>query len=370
MKQNIKKVIEVGINQETDSWLAGKIKLVNIISLANFIFILWMILFDLFINKNHYLSIVLLGISFIMLIPYYLNYKKRYIASRLVFLSFAYFCICFLAVIFGKEFYFQYYLVPGVGMSLIFFRDEIGKKKWLFTFAGIPLWALLEFWFANYPAFIILDGKYASAISYFSSFLIFVTAILMFGTFTHESDNQLRNISKMNKKFKQLANIDPLTNLYNRRFVDEQLEHLFDLAKNQNGFLGFVIFDIDFFKKVNDTYGHDAGDKVLQIIAKLADENFRETDLVGRIGGEEFCIVFTNTNNENVLKIVERFRKEVEEQVVQYEEKNIKITSSFGISYFSNNLNSCEELFKNADTALYEAKRSGRNRIYEYKKDL
>lgn len=366
MKQNIKKVIEVGIDQDTDSWLAGKIKLVNIISLSNFIFILWMILFDLFINKNHYLSIILLGVSFIMLIPHYLNYKKRYIASRIVFLTLAYLCICFLAVVFGKEFYFQYYLVPGVGMSLIFFRDEIGKKKWLFTFAGIPLWALLEFWFANYPAFVSLDGKYVSVISYFSSFLIFVTAIVMFGVFTHESDTQLRNIYKMNKKFKQLANIDPLTNLYNRRFVNEQLEHLFDLAKKQKSFLGFVIFDIDFFKKVNDTYGHDAGDKVLQMVAKLANENFRETDLVGRIGGEEFCIVFTNTNEENVLKIVERFRKEIEEQSVLYEQESIKVTSSFGIAYLFDNINSSEELFKNADAALYEAKRSGRNRICEF----
>ncbi|WP_304545748.1 GGDEF domain-containing protein [Sulfurimonas microaerophilic] len=367
MKQNIKKIIEVGIDQETDSWLSGKIKLVNIISLSNFTFILSMILFDLFINKTHYLSIVLVGVSLVMLVPYYLNYKKQYIASRIVFLTFAYISICFLAIVFGKEFYFQYYLVPGVGMSLIFFRDEIGKKKWLFTFAGIPLWIFLEIWFANYPALITLDGEYVSIISYFSSFLIFVTAILMFGTFTHESDKQLKNISIMNNKLKHLAHIDPLTNLYNRRFVNEQMAYHFDIVKSQNSFLGLTMFDVDFFKKVNDTYGHDAGDKVLQMIAKLAKENFRETDLIGRIGGEEFCIVFTNTNEDNVLKIVERFRKAIEEQTVFYEEKEIKVTSSFGISYISKEINSFEELFKNADEALYEAKRSGRNRICVYK---
>ncbi|BAK73561.1 GGDEF domain-containing protein [Arcobacter sp. L] len=368
MNQSIKKVIEIGINQETDSWLAGKIKLVNIISLVNFIFILNMIIIDFFINKTHYLSIVLLFVSFVMLLPYYLNYKKRYIASRIAFLIFAYISICFLAIVFGKEFYFQYYLVPGVGMSLIFFRDEIGKKKWIFTFAGIPLWIFLEIWFFYNPALVILDGKYVSIISYFSSFLIFATAIVMFGVFTHESDKQLINISRMNKKFKQLANVDALTGLYNRRFIDEQMDLIFKTAKEDKSFLSLVIFDIDFFKKVNDTFGHDAGDKVLQMIAKLANENFRQTDLVGRIGGEEFCIIFTNTNKENVLKIVDRFRKTIEEQTVVYEQKNIKITSSFGISYLSQKIDSYTDLFKNADEALYKAKKDGRNRICEYEK--
>jgi len=100
MNQSIKKVIEIGINQETDSWLAGKIKLVNIISLVNFIFILNMIIIDFFINKTHYLSIVLLFVSFVMLLPYYLNYKKRYIASRIAFFDiciyfYLFFSYCF-----------------------------------------------------------------------------------------------------------------------------------------------------------------------------------------------------------------------------------------------------------------------------------
>ncbi|XOB63677.1 GGDEF domain-containing protein [Campylobacterota bacterium DY0563] len=364
MKQIIKTITEIGINKDTDLWLSGKIKLVNIISLVNFIFILSMISLDLFFNKTYNLSIILLIISFVMLIPYYLNYKKKYIPSRVVFLLFAYISICSLAILFGKEFNFQYYLIPGVGMSLIFFRDEIGNKKWIFTFLGIPLWIILEIWFVLYSPIISME-KYIEVIPYFSTFLIFLTAILMFGTFTHESDKHLNNISNMNKELKKLANIDPLTKLYNRRFMDERINYFFNLSKRNKGFLAMCIFDIDFFKKVNDTYGHNAGDKVLQMISELAMENFRETDFVGRMGGEEFCIIFTYGNINAVKDAIERFRKIIENSILKYEKNEIKITASFGISYLTDNIKTQEELYKNADSALYEAKNTGRNKIVD-----
>ncbi|WP_321315299.1 GGDEF domain-containing protein [Halarcobacter sp.] len=364
MKQIIKTITEIGITDDTDHWLSGKIKLVNIISLVNFIFILSMIFLDLLLNKTYNLSIILLIISFIMFIPYYLNYKKKYIASRIAFLSLAYISICSLAVLFGKEFNFQYYLVPGVGMSLIFFRDEIGNKKWIFTFLGIPLWIFLEIWFVLYSP-IISVGKYIEVIPYFSTLLIFLTAILMFGTFTHESGKHLKNISNMNKKLKKLANIDPLTKLYNRRFMDEKINYFFNLSKRNNGFLAMCIFDIDFFKKVNDTYGHDAGDKVLQTVSKLAKENFRETDFVGRIGGEEFCVIFTYGNINSVKDAIERFRKIIENNRLKYEKNEIKTTASFGISYLTSDIKTQEQLYKNADSALYEAKNTGRNKIVD-----
>lgn len=366
MIQQYKKIISMGIDQQTDTWLVGKIQLVNTISLVNFIFIISMIFIGLTIGGDFYFLLVLAAVAVIMLIPYCLNYKKKYIASRVVFLSCAYMCICFLAVLFGKQFYFQYYLVPGVGMSLIFFRDEIGAKKWLFTFCGIPLWAFLEFWFLNNSAFIVLGEQYVGIVPYVSSLLIFLTAILMFATFTHESDSQLRYISKINKELEQMAHTDGLTGLYNRRFMDERIDYFFSLAQRQNNFLALVIFDIDFFKKINDTYGHDGGDRVLQAVSQLAREGFRKTDIVGRIGGEEFCVIFTYGDRAKTLKVIERFRNAIEQHVTLYENKAIKITSSFGVSYLSERVASRDDLFKYADEALYEAKNTGRNRVCEY----
>ncbi len=362
----LEKIINLGLVAQTDSWLAGKIRVVNIMCLLTLSMVIFMILIDLIITKNHFISIVAGLIGVIMILPYYLNYKKCYVLSRIIFLSFSYFFICLLAIVFGKEFYFQYYLVPGVGMSLIFFRDEIGNKKWIFSLLGIPLWIFLELWFLKYPPLLVIEGKYIQFIPYFSSFLIFITAIMMFATFTHENDKQLKNIHNMNIKLKELANTDSLTGLYNRRYVDKHLINFFDIASRENSYLALVIFDIDFFKKVNDTYGHDAGDKVLQMLSKLAREEFRESDLIGRIGGEEFCIAFTYGNREKTKKAIERFRKAIENEVIKYEDLNINITSSFGIAYYSNDINSYKDLFKNADEALYEAKRSGRNRICEY----
>ena len=362
----LRTVIEAGLTPQTDLWLAGKIRLVNTMCLVNFILVLGMIGVDLVVSSNHYLSLIAGFVGLIMLLPYYLNARRRYISARVVFLSLAYISICALAVIFGKDFLFQYYLVPGVGMSLIFFRNEIGWKKWIFTFVGIPLWMLLEVWFTQYPPLVVIEGGFVGFISYFSGFLIFVTAIIMFATFTRESDLHLEGIHEVNSQLQDMASKDPLTGLYNRRFITDKLLRFFNLAKQGNHFLALAMYDMDHFKRINDTYGHDAGDKVLQAVSKLAKENIRETDLLARIGGEEFCIVFTSGDRANIQQAVERLRAAIMNHPLQYEQTTIHISASFGVAYFTQELAGYEELFKHADRALYQAKESGRNRLCEY----
>ena len=364
--KKLKRVIETGKTPHSDSWLTEKIRLVNLMSLVNLFLVLGMIVVDFFVSKTHWLSIVAAFIGLIMMIPYYLNYRRRYIGARIAFLILAYVSICFLAVVFGKVFFFQYYLVPGVGMSLIFFRNEIGRKKWIFVFVGIPLWIFLEVWFTRYSPLIAIEGPFVDFIPYFSSFLIFVTAITMVAAFTRESDMQLEAIQMMNYRLKEMANRDSLTGLYNRRFITEQLLYFFGFAKRGNGLLAMAIFDLDHFKEINDTYGHDAGDKVLQTIAQLARDNLRETDLVGRIGGEEFCILFTSGEREKIREAIERFRNAIRNMTVRYDDASISITASFGLAHFSSALERHEDLFRNADSALYRAKHTGRNRLCEY----
>jgi diguanylate cyclase (GGDEF)-like protein len=362
----LKKIIDLGILEDTDPWLAGKIRLVNIMCLSNYIMIVSFILLDLLISHTHPLSLITAVICLTMLIPYYLNYKQRYISARVAFLTLAYICICGLAVVFGEAFYFQYYLVPGVGMSLIFFRNEIGWKKWIFSVAGIPLWILLEVWFSNHPPLIVLAGAYTSVLSYFSSFLIFITAITMFAVFTHENDKQLEHINKMNEKLKDMSNKDALTGLYNRRFIDQYLSSFFNQGEPKHTHFSVIIFDIDHFKKINDTYGHDAGDQVLKRIATLSNDLFKEPDLIGRIGGEEFCLLLINADKKTTINKVENFRIVIEKEVVHYEESILSVTASFGIAYCTNEITNHNDLQKQADDALYQAKKAGRNCVIEY----
>jgi diguanylate cyclase (GGDEF)-like protein len=157
---------------------------------------------------------------------------------------------------------------------------------------------------------------------------------------------------------------DPLTNLYNRRYLDNVLPMIIATAKRRNEKIGFLMIDTDYFKKVNDTYGHKAGDTVLKILAKILKNSVRESDIVIRYGGEEFLILLQNIQNLNDAKIVaEKIRKTVENTEIKLEDKTIKKTVSIGISIFPEHCEKGWECVKYADFALYKAKRNGRNRV-------
>ena len=129
-----------------------------------------------------------------------------------------------------------------------------------------------------------------------------------------------------------------------------------------------VMFDIDHFKKVNDTYGHQAGDEVIRIVSGMLLETIREVDIAGRYGGEEFCIVLLGTDNNGGVIFAERLREAVEATEVFYEDQLIKFTISLGVSEISENINSHTEWLEQADKALYESKEGGRNRTTLYNK--
>jgi two-component system, cell cycle response regulator len=156
---------------------------------------------------------------------------------------------------------------------------------------------------------------------------------------------------------------DELTGIYNRRYIEERLP----VDVNNSAFIGqpiaLIIADIDFFKNVNDKYGHIIGDKVLKDFAKLLKNSIRkDTDWIGRYGGDEFLILLNNTNTEDAFTISEKLRKLVEETDFCFDNLTIKITSSFGV-YSSDNVElDGKVLISNADRNLYEAKRAGRNR--------
>lgn len=178
-------------------------------------------------------------------------------------------------------------------------------------------------------------------------------------------DNKMDVIKKINFMYtqtKQLSVTDALTRLFNRRQFEGDFEREYKRAKRYNSELSLAIIDIDFFKKINDTYGHSCGDYVLKEAAYLMLKTFRQTDFVFRYGGEEFAVILTETSAGKALIPLERFRQAIENYNFKYQGKDLKVTVSIGVS--SNiDFETPWEMFDDADKALYEAKNCGRNRI-------
>jgi polar amino acid transport system substrate-binding protein len=168
-----------------------------------------------------------------------------------------------------------------------------------------------------------------------------------------------KDIEEKNKELEQLSITDKLTNLYNRRKLDELLENEIHRCERFGHTFGFAILDIDHFKDVNDTFGHQVGDKVLVEIANILKENLRKTDFVGRFGGEEFVIICPESNIESVSNLMENLRKEIENH--NFEKIKHK-TASFGITILKKG-DTFDSILKRADEALYDAKNSGRNKV-------
>ncbi|QCI28774.1 GGDEF domain-containing protein [Caminibacter pacificus] len=158
---------------------------------------------------------------------------------------------------------------------------------------------------------------------------------------------------------------DPLTRLYNRRYLENMLPTLIEGAKRRNGKIGFIMLDMDHFKQVNDTYGHDAGDRVLEKLSEIILENIRKSDIPVRLGGEEFLIIATNIKTkEDLRKIADKIRLAVKSQPF-YLSSGLYInkTISIGAALFPDDCEDGNECIKLADKALYEAKNQGRDKI-------
>jgi len=171
---------------------------------------------------------------------------------------------------------------------------------------------------------------------------------------------------------KLLAITDPLTELYNRRHFSELAETEISKSLRYGRPLSLIIFDIDFFKHVNDTYGHASGDMVLRTVAKITRESLRAGDIPARYGGEEFVVLLPETTATQAVIVAERLRRKMADTSVQTEKGLISITVSFGVSDCAGKLNAIprdralSELVNTADSALYRSKNEGRNRVTIY----
>lgn len=157
---------------------------------------------------------------------------------------------------------------------------------------------------------------------------------------------------------------DPLTGLHNRRYLEETLEREMHRAQRSLTPLAVLVIDVDYFKGFNDTFGHDAGDMVLQELGRTMRQAFREEDVICRYGGEEFVVALLDTDETNAVARAEVFRKMVEHLSVTFREQALPpVTVSIGVAGLRHENSRPEELIRAADQALYQAKRTGRNRV-------
>lgn len=168
---------------------------------------------------------------------------------------------------------------------------------------------------------------------------------------------------KYHKELYRLATIDGLTQILNKSFFQSKLVEEFSRAKRYKRELSFILLDLDHFHKLNNTYGHLAGDFVLRNVASLISKNLRKEDFFGRYGGEEFAILLPEIVLDNAMILAEKLRSIVEHTKFAFEKEKIAITTSVGVSTMTDAISTETQLVKKADEVLYKAKSNGRNRV-------
>ncbi len=161
----------------------------------------------------------------------------------------------------------------------------------------------------------------------------------------------------------QMALRDALTGLYNKRYFSNRLEQEFARQQRHGRPLSLIQIDLDHFKRVNDTYGHEAGDATLQYVARILKENCRKNEVAARVGGEELCVLAIECQREQAGAIAERLRQCIAGDAVHWQDQRITITASFGVAAAHPELSDPWAVYRAADAALYRAKENGRNRV-------
>ena len=187
--------------------------------------------------------------------------------------------------------------------------------------------------------------------------------VLVFRDVTVRREDE-RRMRKLQKELERLAHTDALTGLYNRRIFMQRLDEEAERVRRHGSALSVLIFDLDFFKQVNDTYGHDTGDIVLVAVARLTTEIKRVSDVAARLGGEEFALLLPETDQQGAVHLAQRLRTAIEKNLyLSTSGTPVKVTASIGVATATPEAREMEKLLSSADSQLYRAKNNGRNRV-------
>lgn len=178
---------------------------------------------------------------------------------------------------------------------------------------------------------------------------------------------QIEEMKDVTQTLTNIANYDSLTAIFNRRYIEKQLKMEFTRARRYHSDFALILFDIDHFKKVNDTYGHLAGDEVLRQVCRTITAHLRDSDLFGRFGGEEFIIILPNATESTAKTVTEKLRQLIEELTIRYETFEINVTISQGFVQYTDGIKDHLQMIHEADLAMYHSKKNGRNRTSQFK---
>ena len=197
-----------------------------------------------------------------------------------------------------------------------------------------------------------------------------VRSMLRIKKLQEDLESREHELEEMNDKLRRVSQTDGLTGLDNRRYLEERLNEMFEHSLRLHEPLSAVMCDIDHFKSVNDTHGHQAGDAILRQFADLIKKQAREIDRVGRYGGEEFMIILPGTVLDAAVTFAERVREEIDNHVFKYEDLALERTVSCGVASWPHpRIASRDELIRAADDSLYVAKETGRNKVVRFDSD-
>lgn len=257
-------------------------------------------------------------------------------------------------------------LIPSTIMFLISIgcgfisKLNISKvKKWIYMIA----YSLI----LQYIFIIIFHKPNIATDEHNKIFIIYIAFTIIFGIIVYYLSEYINKSNLLLIKFKEDSSRDFMTGLNNAREFDHLFNDLSRQAIEKKEMLSLIMIDIDFFKKINDTYGHTSGDEVLKQFGAVLKKTCRPFDVVSRNGGEEFSVLLINCTGEQSEEIGERIRKAIEKyEFILPAQRKINITISVGIAIYPDTVNNIEKLKECADIALYEAKRTGRNKVIQY----
>lgn len=351
----LNKLLNIGVT-DSDIKLAQKIRQLNLlISIAVITTIIYASIY-VFLLKRTLPAQILIIFFVLYLFSYWFSARKKIFRGKIwLFTVYLVHIFLYSAILFSKSsgFHFFFFILPPV-VILLFNRNELVPKI-VFTLLAALLFFLSE---------IMPDLQFSISISatenlilyYISIITCFCGLIVVTGSFDHE-------ITDLEQKLSHLATVDPLTQVYNRRQLYIFLESQFSLSQRYHTVFSTILVDIDFFKKVNDTYGHKCGDEALVWVARNISDNIRGTDFIARYGGEEFCIVLPKTGEKAAYTVSEKLRSVIEKHPFRSKSGHVfPLTISCGVCTLSRAIRDYTTMIHYADTALYQAKENGRNR--------
>ena len=292
---------------------------------------------------------------------FYYTYQNRTRAAILYTVFSTILWVVFYIVLFGWDCGAQHFLFALLLFFFLTSHAEISRKVLMAVVLCVIRLALFQY-ARVYGPMIELDESSACMLQYVNTIGIFILMTVIIMLFCKDSLAMEQKLVMYNAKLKEASSRDPLTGLYNRRAMLEYLEELVEDTHRYGEWFNVAIGDIDFFKKINDRYGHEAGDTILKEVAEILSAYMKSRGSGARWGGEEFLLVFKNINGEEAAMELEKIRSIIEHRKFYHGEEVIYVTMTFGIDEYSSTY-PIDYTISSADKKLYIGKEHGRNRV-------